>query len=212
MSGIDLAIVAIGDVDESFSASDLKEFMQQYAPYGASDYHVPEVRSLEGFVNMPNNDSNSIGSETMMDIEVAVSLAYPLKTQVIGFRSGSIVNMTGDLYSPIFQHLIDDYDCDSRPKVLAISYAGAEFEHTAEEANTMCDNAKKLVDLGTTIVMSSSNDGVANDDGDCPNGEQRQKDGFSRCMLTHFAPAGKFAPAWPSVCPYILSVGCECRC
>ncbi len=123
----------------------------------------------------------------MMDIQAAVSLSYPLQTAVIGSRNGSISDYSGDLYSSIFQHLIDDFDDHSRPKVISISYAGDENDYTKEQGRAMCDTAAQLVALGTTIVMSSANNGLANYDQQCPD--------------------GKFWPTWPSSCPFILSTG-----
>lgn len=56
---------------------------------------------------------------------------------------------------------------------------------TSSQAKSMCNSARKLTSLGTTIVVSSGDYGVAGQDDSCP----------------------PFTPTYPSGCPYILSVG-----
>ena len=182
----DLAVALIGDADESYSPADTQQFLATWAPYARSAPE-PTFRSIEGFVNTPSN-VNSLGYESSMDVQTVVALAYPLQTHLVGYKHGSIADFTGDLYSPIFQHLIDDYTDSTRPRIISLSYAGTENEHTYEEAQDLCQSAHQLVALGTTIVMGSGDTGVTTgDEPICTNGQ--------------------FVPRWPAGCGAILILG-----
>ncbi|KAJ0109613.1 hypothetical protein J7T55_014175 [Diaporthe amygdali] len=79
--------------------------------------------------------------------------------------------------------------------VISISYGGGESDVPSYYTKRQCDEIMKLGLQGTTVVISSGDDGVGSFEGDGgPNG----------CA----GPEGKvFYPASDATCPYVLAVG-----
>lgn len=85
----------------------------------------------------------------------------------------------------------------SRPGVVSISYTADEAGMTESGAYQMCNSAKKLSALGTTIAVSSGDYGV---------------EGFGAgsgeyCDSLDGKGDHPFLPLYPVDCPYILAVG-----
>ena len=79
---------------------------------------------------------------------------------------------------------------ETPPLVISISYSTPEFHQSVEEIALFNSNAMKLGVMGTTIFVSSGDDGVAN----------------------HFARSGAtwncgYKPKHPASSPYVTSVG-----
>lgn len=79
--------------------------------------------------------------------------------------------------------------------VISISYGGGESDVPSYYTKRQCDEIMKLGLQGTTVVISSGDDGVGSFEGD---------GGANGCA----GPEGKvFYPASDATCPYVLAVG-----
>lgn len=172
------ADVAVVGFNNQYLSDDLMNvFYKKYAPK-AVDYKVP-VTAFNGAAKTGN-----VGFEATLNTEAVVAEIYPLTTT---FLSMAPIEYREDPWLLAFNTLIEQYTATTRPKVFTLSYSGAERFFSASQGKIMCDAAQKLTALGTTIVVSTGDYGVAGDDGDtCP---------------------GKFNTRYPIGCPYILAVG-----
>lgn len=170
-------IAVMGYIDQYVSQTDLTNFLKSYSSSAAS-YKMPIVLR-----NGATNDQNNAGVEAMLDVETVVSQTYPLTSEFIAEGNSQTA---GDIFLLTFNDLVNNFSSSNRPKVISISYGSDESQFTSSQANSMCNAAQKLTSLGTTIVVSSGDDGVAGQSGDtCP----------------------PFVPTYPGGCPYVLSVG-----
>lgn len=106
------------------------------------------------------NDPLLPGDEAMLDVETVVAATWPLRSVVYNLGKRSMNDE--DLFSLTFQQFLK---AESPPVgVLSVSYGGFEEDVPLAQAFDMCCNAQKLSALGTTIVFSSGDDGVASAD------------------------------------------------
>ena len=82
-------------------------------------------------------------------------------------------------------------------KVISTSYAYNEADLTATYEMRQCNEYMKLGLMGTSVLYSSGDFGVAGNGGQCIGPDGSYNDGTS----------GKFNPSFPGTCPYITSVG-----
>ena len=113
------------------------------------------------------NDSHTrlLSGENLhfVSVETVVSQTYPLTSNFIAEGNSQTA---GDIFLLTFNDLINNFDSTNRPKVISISYGSDESEFTSSQAQSMCNAAQKLTSLGTTIVVSSGDNGVGGQDGD----------------------------------------------
>ncbi|CAO1633243.1 unnamed protein product [Parajaminaea phylloscopi] len=158
-----------------FDDADLTGFLQKYNPAQAGYKTSPGI-SLRGAP-----DSPVLGDEeAALDIDTAAGTLAPMPISfVVAPENGD------DFFADTFQDLIAS---DRRPAVLSMSYGIDESQMTQAQADTMCNYAKQLTALGTTIVVASGDNGV--------NGGHPEEE---------YCPP--FKPTYPSGCQYVLSVG-----
>ena len=72
-----------------------------------------------------------------------------------------------------------------------------EVDLSAAYETRQCNEYAKFGQMGTSFLFSSGDNGVAGNGGQCLNADGSLNSGGS----------GKFAPSFPSTCPYITSVG-----
>ncbi|UZJ52762.1 hypothetical protein CBS101457_002082 [Exobasidium rhododendri] len=169
-------VSVMGYIDQYVSQTDLTNFLTTYSS-SASGYQIPIVLR-----DGATNDASNAGIEAMLDVETVVSEIYPLTANFVAEGNSQT---QGDIFLLTFNDFVNNYSTTNRPKVITISYGSDEDQFTSAQANSMCTAAQKLTALGTTIVVSSGDDGVAGQDDTCP----------------------PFTPTYPGGCQYILSVG-----
>ena len=144
-------ITLLSFIDQYVSQSDLKAFNAQFAP-AAKDYSIPLLLH-----NGAKNNESDAGMEAMLDVETVVAGIYPLPSI---FLAEGDSNYPGDIFALAFQDLVDNFDVHTRPKVITASYGANEIELTQQQGDSMCQYAQKLSALGTTILVSSGDNGV----------------------------------------------------
>ncbi|KDN44120.1 subtilisin-like protein [Tilletiaria anomala UBC 951] len=179
-AGEDVAIM--GYIDQSVSQADLTEFLKIYRPE-AADVLLP-IRSSREAINLEQNP----GLEAMLDVETVVSQIWPLKA---AFQDVGTYLTQGDVFQIATQDFIDKFDHTDRPRVVSTSYGADETGMTLDQAQLLCDSSMKLSALGTTLIYSSGDNGVA--------GTQGPPEGTNTCP--------EFTPTYPSGCAFVTSVG-----
>jgi len=82
------------------------------------------------------------------------------------------------------------------PNVVSVSYGQDEASVTAAYANRQCTEYGKIGLLGTSVLYSSGDDGVAGNGGDCLNTKGKATSTGTR-----------FNPGFPVTCPFVTAVG-----
>lgn len=121
-----------------------------------------------------------------------VGQSWPLQTKYVNLGAADDPQ---DIFLQTFDWLLYQGGKSQRPGVVSISYGATESGMSTSGAYQMCQSAKKLSALGTTIAISSGDGGVADQGSEA--GEWCAADGG----------AHPFIPTYPGGCPYILSVG-----
>ncbi|UZJ53421.1 hypothetical protein CBS101457_002741 [Exobasidium rhododendri] len=170
-------VAVIGFQNQWIDNGLLSTFTKKYATNIPSTYSVP-TSAFNGAAK-----TGKPGFEAMLNMEAVVAEIYPLSTNYISMAS---IDNRQDPWLLTFTSLIEEFTSATRPKTVTISYSGDEKFWSASQAKSMCVEAQKLTALGTTIVVSTGDYGVAGtEDGACP----------------------PFVVRYPAACPYILAVG-----
>ncbi|KAH9071440.1 subtilisin-like protein [Lactarius deliciosus] len=178
------ALGILGLNDEYPSYRDLTRFMTDYrADAVAATFTVQQVNG-GGF------DPNQPGSEANVDTQWTGVMAYPIPH--IFYSTGGLLRIadnqpaSNDAYLVWFNYLLGQEDI---PPTISISYSNPETIFPLEYASSLCNLFAQLGLRGVSVVASSGDDGVGR--GDC-----RDNSGSVR-----------FAPTFPSSCPWVTSVG-----
>ncbi|CEJ92336.1 hypothetical protein VHEMI07996 [[Torrubiella] hemipterigena] len=131
-------------------------------------------------VNIDSSVNPSINNgEPILDIEMQVSLGYPNQASLIHATStGTYDDILG-----VTNYLNTN---DGAPHVVSASYDSAEPSTGNQYTTRICNEFAKATSRGITVLVSSGDFGVAGIGGSC---------------------GTKFAPTFPSGCPYITTVG-----
>lgn len=189
--------------DQKYGQDDFDQFVEAAAPHVPKGT-APTVRNIDG-VNGTAGPFES-GEETMLDFDIAVPIIYPQSTElwIAPVQKDDIFNTFLDAVDGSYCSYKggDDPDIDGvtpneqcgafKPSnVISFSYGLAEADYPKTSYLTrQCDEFMKLALAGTTLVMSSGDDGVARRSGPCLGSKQ-----------------DIFTPDVAADCPYITTVG-----
>lgn len=151
----DLLIIGFGQ-DERLSHSDLNTFLKQFRSDQANATIQTQTYQADSATG-----SNS-GSETMLDVEMAVGLIAPLNVEFLlsGFQGDD------QFLKPLQQVL----DSPNKPGVISVSYGPAESALTEDDAQRWHKTALALAAQGVTVVFASGDAGVDQDNKSCKKG------------------------------------------
>ncbi|KAF8194206.1 Pro-kumamolisin, activation domain-containing protein [Pholiota molesta] len=204
---------------QAFLAADLDLFFGNFSPslVGVRPKNV----LIDGAVVQTTDQSFDFNGESDLDLEYAMGLTAPQPITLL--QTGDLVEGAGfdnwlDAVDGSFCTFEggDDPTQDgiypdtakggfkgaescgivAPPFVVSVSYGQDEASVTAAFANRQCTEYAKLGMLGTTVLYSSGDDGVAG--------------GGGVCLNTRKQPAtnGKtFSPGFPVTCPFLTAVG-----
>ncbi|GJN77804.1 hypothetical protein PLIIFM63780_001297 [Purpureocillium lilacinum] len=195
---------------EMYVQSDMDMYVAVHAPYVPQNF-TPEVYEIDGTVGTSDNPHDA-GYETMLDFEMAVPLIYPQSTVLymspdsgpgmagiwnpfLDALDGSYCNFSSHGYTgdtPKIDGTFSRHDCGTaaRTNVISISYGSTEPYYPARYLERQCDEWMKLALGGTTVLVASGDDGVA--------------DPERVCMGANHTI---FMPDSTCDCPYITGVG-----
>lgn len=203
---------------QAYLGSDLDLFFANYSK--TQKQKRPNLISIDGGALNDSNTGFDFNGESNLDLEYGMALVNPIPVNL--YQVGDAIE------SASFNDFLDALDasycgqddptqdspypdpapggykgqkaCGTAPtsKVISTSYGYNEADLTPAYEIRQCNEYAKLGLLGTTWVYSSGDYGVAGNGGQCIDPATNEyNDGKT----------GKFNPAFPSTCPYILSVG-----
>jgi len=204
---------------QAFLASDLDMFFKNFSSSIIGSR--PEFVSIDGGVVQTTNQSFDFNGESDLDLEYGMTLVAPQKVTL--YQAGDLVE--GASFNNLIDAL-DASFCtfeggddptedgiypDTMPggfdkpescgivkpaNVISTSYGMNEADVTLFYAQRQCAEYGKLGLMGTTILYSSGDNGVAGFDGFCLNPDGTQS-----------ANGTRFNPSFPGGCPFVTSVG-----
>ncbi|KAF8583812.1 subtilisin-like protein [Ramaria rubella] len=204
---------------QAFLQPDLDLFFQNFS--SAQALKTPKLISIDGGVAQTTNQSFNFNGESSLDLEYGMTLTNPQPIQLyqVGdlVEGGSFNNLLDALDKSFctfeggddptqdgiypdtlpggFNHP-ESCGITNAAHVISTSYSFNEEDATPAYLIRQCNEYGKLGLLGTTVLYSSGDRGVAGRNNICafPNG-------------TRSVNAPGFLPSFPGTCPFITSVG-----
>ncbi|KAI0256020.1 subtilisin-like protein [Lactifluus subvellereus] len=206
---------------QAYLGSDLDMFFTNFSKSQVGQR--PVLVSIDGGVVQTDSQSFGINGESDLDLEYAMTLVNPTPVHLL--QTGDLVEGAGfnnwlDAVDrsyctfeggddPQFDGIYPDTrpggfnqpeSCGiiAPPKVVSISYGQDEASLTAAYAERQCKEYGKLGMMGTTVLYSSGDFGVAGSGGVCldASGNPATQGG-----------GVKFNPEFPATCPFVTAVG-----
>ncbi|KAI0043881.1 family S53 protease [Auriscalpium vulgare] len=173
------SIAVSGFLEQFANRADLESFLAA----NRKDMSSSTTFTLETLDSGHNNQTKSeAGSEADLDIQYTVGLATSVPTVFISvgeaFQDGRL-----DGFLDIVNHLLDK---DIPNQVMTTSYGFDERDMSDELAHSLCNAYAQLGALGTTVLFSSGDGGVAG---------------------TRLKNCTQFVPTFPGTCPFVTTVG-----
>ena len=186
----------------------------------------PIFKSMDGAINQVRNKSCLFNCESNLDLQYAMTLVYPQKITL--YQIGDIVGGAS------FNNFLDAFDStycegddpfadaiypDPTPggykgpsscgayepaKVISISYAYNEHDLTPAYEKRQCNEYLKLGLMGTSLLVSSGDNGVAGNYDTCIDPDNRLPGPDASYTDGSY---GVFNPMFPASCPYVTAVG-----
>ncbi|EGX96990.1 S8/S53 family peptidase [Cordyceps militaris CM01] len=191
-----------GFLEEYANYQDSDQFLQQHAPELAAKHYNYTVELVNGGEN--RQALSESGAEAALDVDYALSLAYPAKLVFYsaGGRSEFIhengtadasKSSTNEPFLELFQYFLDQPDGEI-PSVLSVSYSDDEVSVPRPYAEKVCQMIGMLAGRGMTVLFGSGDGGAQGGrDSNC-----RTRDGTNKKIaMTTF----------PSTCPWALAIG-----
>ncbi|KAI0058458.1 subtilisin-like protein [Artomyces pyxidatus] len=203
---------------QAYVDTDLDKFFKNFS--SSQIGQRPKLVSIDGGFVQTANRSFDFNGESNLDLEYAMALVgnQPVTLLQAGdlpmgasfdnwldavdasfcsFEGGDDPNQDGIYPDNVPGGYNGTESCGivAPPHVVSISYSQDEYTVTPAYANRQCTEYGKLGLLGTTVLYSSGDYGVAGYGGSCLKGGQPDANGT------------QFSPAFPVSCPYVTAVG-----
>lgn len=182
-------------------------FLEEYASFSDLDQYIAEQRpDAKGYkfnvvsINGGLNDQSDPGGEANLDVQSVVGIAYPLNQTFYTTggrppfqRDANTVKNTNEPYALELEYLRNQ---KTLPNILSTSYGDDEQTLPLSYAKRVCSDIAGLTARGVSMLFASGDYGVG------PDGACYSNDGKKTAM---------FLPTFPSVCPWVTSVGATMR-
>ncbi|KAG9941557.1 subtilisin-like protein, partial [Aureobasidium melanogenum] len=205
---------------QAYVPSDLDLFFANFSTKQVGDRPITDF--IDGGVIQATNRSFSFNGESDLDLEYAMTLIYPEKVTL--YQVGDLVE--GASFNNFLDAIDASYctyeggddpsqdavfpdpaaggykgneNCGTfaPTKVISTSYGYNEADLTPFYEKRQCDEYMKLGLMGTSVLYSSGDYGVAGNGGQCIAANGTYNSGKD----------GRFNPSFPGTCPYVTSVG-----
>ncbi|KLO15522.1 subtilisin-like protein [Schizopora paradoxa] len=206
---------------QAFLGSDLGEFSLLLSKHSNETNTLPSLVGKRPKFVATVNQSFNFNGESDLDLEYGMALAAPLKVTLYQagdipegasfnnlldaldasyctFEGGDDPTQDGIYPDPLPGGFTGPESCGivKPANIISTSYASDEADLTPFYAIRQCNEYGKLGIMGTTILYSSGDHGVAGNSGVCLNPNGTQSIGGTR-----------FNPLFPAVCPFVTAVG-----
>ncbi|KAF8158454.1 subtilisin-like protein [Crassisporium funariophilum] len=201
---------------QAFLAGDLDLFFRNFSPSLVGVR--PKSVLIDGAVVQTTEQSFNFNGESSLDLQYGMGLTNPQPVTLLqtgdlaegagfdnwldavdaSFCGGDDPNQDGIYPDPLPGGFKGPASCGiiKPPNVVSISYGQDESTATTAYANRQCQEYAKLGMLGTSVIYSSGDNGVA---------------GFNNvCLDANHDEAGTtgvFNPEFPASCPFVTAVG-----
>ncbi|KAI4733476.1 subtilisin-like protein [Aureobasidium sp. EXF-12298] len=205
---------------QAYVPSDLDLFFANFSEKQVGDRPITDL--IDGAVVQQTNMSFNFNGESNLDLEYAMTLIYPEKVTLLqvgdlvegasfnnlldaidasycSYEGGDDPSQDGiypDVYAGGYKGK-EDCGTFAPPKVISTSYGYNEADLTPFYEKRQCDEYMKLGLMGTSVLYSSGDYGVAGNGGQCLNANGTYNSGKT----------GRFNPSFPATCPYVTAVG-----
>ncbi|KAG9594897.1 subtilisin-like protein, partial [Aureobasidium melanogenum] len=205
---------------QAYVPSDLDLFFANFSEKQVGDRPITDL--VDGGVIQATNRSFNFNGESNLDLEYAMTLIYPEKVTL--YQVGDLVE--GASFNNFLDAIDASYctyeggddpsqdavfpdpaaggykgseNCGTfaPTKVISTSYGYNEADLTPFYEKRQCDEYMKLGLMGTSVLYSSGDYGVAGNGGQCIAANGTYNSGKD----------GRFNPSFPGTCPYVTSVG-----
>ncbi|KAF5363393.1 hypothetical protein D9756_000248 [Leucocoprinus leucothites] len=187
-----------GYLEENANLQDLQTFFAEQRPDAVGSNFT--FISVAGGIN--NQSLDAAGAEAGLDVQFAFGVSHPVPATFYStagrppFKPD--VNTPTDTNEP-YQDWLDFVFSHPNPP-LAISTSYGDDEQTVPEsyAKRACNGFAQLGARGVSLMFSSGDGGVGDND---PNPETQQ------CFTNDGKNTTRFIPGFPATCPFVTSVG-----
>ncbi|KAI5121353.1 hypothetical protein M0805_000661 [Coniferiporia weirii] len=204
---------------QAFLQGDLNLFFGNFSPslVGVSPIFI----AIDGGVDQTSDQSFDFNGESDLDLEYAMALTNPQPITLLQtgddvegasfdnwldavdgsfctFDGGDSLEFDGIYPDPDRGGFKGAESCGilAPPNVVSVSYGQDEASVTLAYATRQCNEYGKIGLLGTSVLYSSGDDGVAGNSGLCLNTRNEAS-----------SSGTKFNPGFPVTCPFITAVG-----
>lgn len=203
---------------QAFLAGDLDVFFSNFSPSQVGQR--PTLISIDGGIAQTENQSFNLNGESSLDLEYGMGLTNPQTVTLLQtgdtveggsfdnwldavdgsfctFEGGDDPDEDGIYPDPLPGGFKGNESCGiiAPPNVISTSYGQDEVTFTPAYVQRQCAEYGKLGMMGTTVIYSSGDRGVA---------------GRSGCLNAGGPPSANgigFSPQFPVVCPFVTAVG-----
>ncbi|KAF9046290.1 subtilisin-like protein [Panaeolus papilionaceus] len=203
---------------QSFLSGDLDLFFRNFSPSLVGVR--PKSVLIDGAVVQTQNQSFNFNGESDLDLQYGMALTAPqeitllqtgdleegagfdnwldaVDTSFCTFDGGDDPTQDGIYPDPAGFNQPESCGIVAPPKVISISYGQDEATANFHYATRQCNEYAKLGLMGTTVVYSSGDNGVAGFGNVCLDAEHNEADDT----------ASVFNPEFPASCPFVTAVG-----
>jgi tripeptidyl-peptidase-1 len=205
---------------QAYVPSDLDLFFANFSEKQVGDRPITDL--IDGAVVQQTQKGFNFNGESNLDLEYAMTLIYPEKVTLLQVgdlvEGGSFNNLLDAIDASYCTYeggddptqdgiypdtLTNGYkgkeDCGTfaPPKVISTSYGYNEADLTPFYEKRQCEEYMKLGLMGTSVLYSSGDYGVAGNGGQC----------IAANGTYNAGKDGRFNPSFPATCPYVTAVG-----
>jgi len=181
---------------EVFNSSDTEIFLGNFRPEAISAARQVTQIGIDGGVW--DDGTTGAGLEASLDMQTILGHVYP--TSIISYSTGGSPPFDPDLLTPkntnepylTWVLFLLSQDRESWPNVISTSYGDDEQTVPRSYAETVCNQFAALTSQGVSLIFSSGDYGVGDNDSCVTN------DGQNRTS---------FIPVFPASCPFVTTIG-----
>lgn len=181
--------------------SDAKIYLEKYRPEavaGATDFKLTSIDggTVDQTINATQFQAQT-GVEGALDVQTMLGIAWPVP--LVSYSTGgpqpgykpdkATPTNSNEPYLAWVQYMLGQ---QSLPNVVSTSYGDDEQTVSPQYAKSVCDAFAQLGAKGVSLLFSSGDNGVGNNDA---------------CISNNGTNARTFLPSFPASCPYVTTVG-----
>jgi tripeptidyl-peptidase-1 len=179
-----------------FNSSDTEIFLRNFRPEAVSAARQVTQIGIDG--GAWDDGTTGAGAEASLDVQTILGHVYP--TSIVSYSTGGEPPFDPDVFTPTNTNepyltwilFLLAQDPASWPNVISTSYGDDEQTVPQTYAETVCNQFAALTAQGISLIFSSGDFGVGDNDS---------------CITNDGQNSTSFLPVFPASCPYVTAVG-----